>query len=158
MELAMRIDDVCDYIIARCAEAGVGLNLLKLQKLLYYVQAWHLAFFGTPLFGGKFQAWVHGPVNREVYDRFKDEKSLYSAVTVDDVREGFDGSTLSDEARRHINKILNTYGAFTGDQLEEMTHSEDPWIRARDGYRPTQRCEVLIDENVMSDYYRARLQ
>lgn len=52
---------VCDYIICRVRMAEAGLNHLKLQKLMFYVQAWNLAFYGETLFCGKFQAWVHGP-------------------------------------------------------------------------------------------------
>jgi uncharacterized phage-associated protein len=129
MERAMSIDDVCDYIIARCAEAEVGLNVLKLQKLLYYVQAWHLAFFGKPLFEGHFQAWVHGPVNREIYDRFKDEKSLYSSVTSDDIRRDFNSDDIKAKAQRHINKIVSVYGNLTGRAVQFC--SSNAWDRAK---------------------------
>ena len=82
----MNINDVCDYIILQLSEAGEYLNNLKLHKLLYYVQAWHLAFYGERLFDGGFQAWIHGPVNREIYDRFKETKSLYSEVDENDIK------------------------------------------------------------------------
>ena len=67
------INEVCDYIIFRLKSEGKGsLNHLKLQKLLYYVQAWHLAFYGeTFSLMENFKAWIHGPVNRTIYNRFK---------------------------------------------------------------------------------------
>ncbi|HEX4335778.1 MAG TPA: type II toxin-antitoxin system antitoxin SocA domain-containing protein [Polyangiaceae bacterium] len=153
-----RIDDVCDYVIARTIAGDAELNLLKLQKLLYYVQAWHLAFHGEPLFAGRFQAWVHGPVNREIYVRFKGTKSLYSDVTEADVRPDFDAErTLQPSARSHIDSVLETYAQYTGTQLEEMTHREHPWLAARAGYKPSERCESEIDEKHMAQFYRARL-
>ena len=52
------VSDVCDYIIYRSQNAGRRLNVLKLHKLLYYCQAWNLAFGRGRLFDGAFQAWV----------------------------------------------------------------------------------------------------
>ena len=138
----MTIHDVCDFIIVKVTEGGSGLSLLKLQKLLYYVQAWYLALIGRPLFAGRFQAWVHGPVNREVYDRFKKDKTLYSLVGAEDLRTDFDMGSIPPDVARFIDDVLEAYAGLTGTQLEEMTHNEDPWTEARKGYRPSQRCEV----------------
>jgi uncharacterized phage-associated protein len=154
----MSIDEACDYIIMQTAEAGESLNLLKLQKLLYYVQAWHLAFYGKAMFSGKFQAWIHGPVNRYIYDRFVTTKSLYSDVDESDISGEFDPERLSRKERQHIDTILEAYAGFTGSQLEEMTHSEKPWKLARQGCRPSQRCEVEIDQRIMQEYYSSRLK
>ncbi|MES1173555.1 MAG: type II toxin-antitoxin system antitoxin SocA domain-containing protein, partial [Myxococcales bacterium] len=60
--MTITVHDVCDYTIVKCSDAGEPLSALKLQKLVYYAQAWYLAFAGVPLFHGTFEAWVHGPV------------------------------------------------------------------------------------------------
>jgi uncharacterized phage-associated protein len=148
---------VCDYVIARTGAAGEVLTHIKLQKLMYYIQAWHWAFFNKPLFAGKFQAWVHGPVNRDLYDRFAESKSLYSPICLDDAREKSDFSQLTGEDKAHIENILESYITFTGSQLEQMTHQEQPWIDARTGYSEAQRCEVEINELTMQQFYSARL-
>ncbi len=152
------IHDVCDYLIIKLRDGGVFLNFLKLHKLLYYLQAWNLAFGRGRLFDEKFQAWVHGPVSRQVYDRFKDTKTLYSSVDRADMRSTFDPTVITDADRATIDSILETYADFSGDQLEEMTHQEDPWINARRGYGPAERCEVEISESDMRQYYSARLE
>jgi len=149
------INLVCDYIIFRVLDAGEHLNLLKLQKLLYYVQAWHLAFYQEPLFNGKFQAWVHGPVNRPIYDRFSSSHSLYSEVSTSEIQS--DLSELSEDNAAHIESVLEAYANFTGSQLEELTHREKPWIDARNGLPSSANCENLIDEKLMQNYYAARL-
>lgn len=151
------INDVCDYIIAKAAEDSVGLSVLKLQKLLYYCQAWHLAFEKGRLFDSRFQAWVHGPVSRQIYDRFKDNKYIYSAVTHADIRSTFCFDNLSTDARQHIDAVLTAYAEFTGDQLEYMTHVEQPWLTARGELPLHARCETEIDEDIMRSYYAARL-
>jgi uncharacterized phage-associated protein len=154
----LSVHDVCDYIIVKLNGADARLNVLKLHKLLYYVQAWHLAFGKGRLFNNHFQAWVHGPVCRSIYDRFKDAKSMYSPVRLRDVRDDFDLGRLPRGAKRHVDTILEAYADFTDDQLEEMTHRERPWIAAREGYDPKERCEEQISDNVMVEFYSRRLK
>ncbi len=150
------IDDLCDYIIIKSTEAGSSLSNLKLQKLAYYADAWNLAFYGSKLVNCNFLAWIHGPVSREIYDRFATNKSLYSEITLDDINESFDIRSLGDKVE-HIDTIIEAYGKFSGAQLEEMTHREKPWIEARKGYRPTERCNEAISEEITRDYYKSRL-
>lgn len=152
------IQDATDYIIAAYADEPGKLSVLKLQKLLYYVQAWHLAKNGSPLFDGKFQAWVHGPVNRQVYDRFRDTHSLYSPVTVASLRDGFARDKLAGAHRAHIDEILEAYGDYTGTQLEDMTHDEQPWVEARGNLKDYERCETEIAEQTMLGYYQSLLE
>ncbi|RZS82049.1 putative phage-associated protein [Phyllobacterium myrsinacearum] len=155
----MNIHDATDYIIVQLTEGGVFLNVLKLQKLLYYCQAWSLAFNRGRLFpDSSFQAWVHGPVSREVYDRFLATKALYSSVNQADVREGFNPETLRQVDRAFINSVLEVYAPLTGDQLEEMTHREDPWLDARAGVSPSARSENAISDEIMQRYYAKRLE
>ncbi len=153
------INDVCDYIIHRASAGGVSLSLIKLQKLLYYVQAWNLAFSKKTLFEGKFEAWVHGPVNRPVYDRFAKTKSLYSLMDEDDVIDSLSQvhDRVSEVDRGAIESVLEVYIPFTGTQLEEMTHKESPWQEARKGYLDYERCDNELSEQTMQSYYAARL-
>lgn len=150
------VEDLCDYIIAKCDEANTSLNNLKLQKLAYYADAWHLAFYSEKLINDKFMAWIHGPVCRAIYDRFKDYKSLYSMITVEDMRESFNAESLG-MVKNHIDKVLHVYAKYSGSQLEEMTHNEEPWINAREGYKSAQRCEVEISDEDIISYYKQRI-
>jgi uncharacterized phage-associated protein len=153
----MTIDDVADYIIWKAAEDDRPLNLLKLQKLAYYAQAWHLALDSTPIApGARFEAWVHGPVSRDLYNRFA-SSMLYEAVTMADMRNGFDPNTVPTREREVLDAVLEAYGAMSGSQLENLTHKEDPWVRARGSAGPTDLCRNTIDEDVMRDYYRTRI-
>jgi uncharacterized phage-associated protein len=152
------IQDVVDYIIGQFADEDGSLSILKLQKLLYYIQAWHLAFGRGPLFAGRFQAWVHGPVNRQVYDRFKDTHSLFATVSRESIRKGFDASVLPSEVRDHIDEILEAYGQFSGVQLENMTHEEAPWLEARGSLKSFERCEADLSEKTMQEFYAQLLK
>lgn len=149
------IHDVCDYIINRLIAADDSPSVLKVQKLLYYVQSWSFAIRKQPLFEGKFQAWVHGPVNREIYNRFAPTKFMYSPVTLQDSLGGQE--RLNDAERTAVDDVLDVYAQFSGIQLEEMTHREDPWLKARGKLLPSERCENEISEQDMQEYYAARL-
>ena len=131
--------------------------MLKLQKLLFYVQAWHLALGAGVLFVGGFQAWVHGPANREDYDRFKDTHLMFSPLGFRDIRQSFKDENLSEGARKHIDEVLEAYGEFSGVQLEKMTHDELPWIEARGSLLSHERCEAVIKESTMESFYKRLL-
>lgn len=152
------IKQISDYVIFRCkAEGDTDLSALKHQKLLYYIQAWHLAFYGKQAFEGDFQAWIHGPVNREIYELYRDRKYLYSEMTVEDMVEPDVVTKIDEEIKGHVDTILDAYAKFSATELESMTHQEEPWIEARKGYAPNQRCEKVIDPSLMQKYYSGRL-
>lgn len=149
---------VSDYIIFRLKHEGnTPLDTLKHQKLLYYVQAWRLAFTGNPLFSSNFEAWLHGPVNRAIYDRYKDSKYLYSEMHSNDITNMNNIAVLTDDEKLHIDNILEVYAPMSSTQLEHMTHNEQPWLEAREGYSPYDRCDQVINPETMRDYYAARL-
>lgn len=148
------INDTADYVIRRLTgDEAAPLIHLKLQKLLYYIQAWSLGIEGQTMFEGKFEAWVHGPVNREIYDRFQ-EKSLYGFISADDMEKP--DVCLPDTDSDFVDYILDNYAGYSGTQLERMTHEELPWQEARRGYAPTDRCTVEISEHTMKLFYGQR--
>lgn len=152
------VQAVTNYVIMQVSEEERELSLLKLQKLLYYTQAWHLAHYSTQLFPARFQAWVHGPVCREVYDRFRDAYSLYSGIPATEVPANFDpDAEFTEQERELIDSVLDVYAGFTGSQLEQMTHQEDPWMEARRGVPPAARSENELNEETMRRFYSARI-
>ena len=132
----MDIQHVCDYIITRMEGAGKTLSVLTLQRLLYFAQGWHLAFYGGPFFEGRFQAWAQGPINREIYDRFA-SRPLDSQVSAADLSKGFDVTSVSQEKSDHIRSVLAVYARCEDSSLDEIINkiiNEDaPWLEARTG-------------------------
>ncbi|MBU5439318.1 DUF4065 domain-containing protein [Tissierella sp. MSJ-40] len=119
----------------------------KLQKLCYYAQAWHLAVFKEPLFGEKFEAWVHGPVCRELY-------GVYKVYGWNDITQSHMGSVICDEEKlEFLEMIHDTYEDFDGDELEALTHSELPWQEARKGLEEWEPSNELISEETMKTFY-----
>src|SRR3954465_4039765 len=101
-----------------------GLPTKKLHKLLYYCQGHHLATYGVPLFAEPISAWDMGPVIGQLWHQ---EKELGS----------FDADPEPSEAQLNtIGYVVSRYGALTGLDLENLTHSETPWQRADSNRRP----------------------
>lgn len=125
----------------------------KLQKLCYYAQAWYCALYdGTPLYDAEIQAWVHGPVVASLYSTYADYK--WSEIPK------YDGENVSFnvDATSVLVAVYETYGGFTGDQLESLTHSEEPWINARGGLRPLEPCTNVISCSSMRTYYQRKYE
>ena len=128
----------------------------KLQKLCYYAQAWSYALFDKPLFDGEFQAWVHGPVNKTLWDTFKDIAFRNITPKDFDERHIIVNPMLEDEVG-FLERVWVTYGPFTGYQLEMLTHGEKPWIEQRKGLHPYESSNNIINKYTMRDYYREML-
>ncbi len=148
------IDKIIGYILARFIPHDKGINHLKLQKLLYYTQAWYLAFYEKPIFKDNFQAWVHGPVQKEVYDKLG-KQSYDENISLELINENnIDLDVeLDSELAVHVNKILDGYGKYEGWELELMTHDEAPWRTARRGYAIDENCDKIITHKSMQYYY-----
>ena len=144
------VDLVADTLIHLAHERKIGdLTNLKLQKLLYYAQAWNLAFTGNSLFHEDIEAWVHGPVVPRVFRRFKP----LGWKTIDASAAPLHGPYIIP----HLNSILDAYGRFGPTQLERFTHNEDPWKNARKGIPSDVSSNNVISREDMETFYKARI-
>lgn len=139
-------NQVSDFLLVNSREKGEVLTNLKLQKLLYYSQAWFLTLNGCPLFDEEFQAWVHGPVLPSQYFRFSDFKWR---PIVEDVTE----PDLPEDVANHLCEVLDVFGVETAVALEHMTHDEMPWKRARGSLEPHEQSKAIIQKVWMSEFY-----
>ncbi|KKR05135.1 MAG: hypothetical protein UT32_C0023G0004 [Parcubacteria group bacterium GW2011_GWC2_39_14] len=154
-ETKITSDDVAEFFLAYANECGEQITNLKLQKLVYYAQAWYLANFHKPLFEEDFQAWVHGPVIPDLYRKYKERgcSPIITELELNAVKEKFESTTL--DFLTEVASIYMTSGAY---ELELMTHNEEPWLNARKGFEPDQKCESVISKKSMEIYYGQTLQ
>ena len=146
---------IADYFIAFANSTGDLVTNLKLQKLVYYAQAWHLALYGRALFAEEFQAWVHGPVLPSLYSRYREFQ--WNPIRRDDLDENaFDilKKELSPELNGFMEEIILEYFSLGAYELEQLTHLEDPWIKARKGCKPDDICRKDIAKVWMENYYK----
>ncbi|MHB8301773.1 MAG: Panacea domain-containing protein [Acidobacteriaceae bacterium] len=140
--------DIAKYFIASFQKKGNEIGNLKMQKLLYYAQAWHLALYDAPLFDDKIEAWVHGPVVRGVFREYKpsgwNPLSVHGPIPI-----------FSDEVNSHLKEVVRVYGKFDAVDLERMTHREDPWRDARGDLAPDEPSNRVITPEAMKKFYGA---
>jgi uncharacterized phage-associated protein len=136
--------DVAKYIL----EQTGTITAWKLQKLVYYSQAWSLVWDDRALFEDDFEAWANGPVVRALFNEHK------GCLNVDaSMFPRGDSKNLDDTARETIDIVIHDYGSFSGRELSEIAHSERPWKEARKGIPAGERSENIIDRDTMTDFY-----
>jgi uncharacterized phage-associated protein len=121
----------------------------KLQKLCYYAEAWHQALYDSTLIkGSHFEAWVHGPVCPSLYEKYKD----YGWNDIPKLKKK---PTIDQETNEFLEIVYNTYGHFTGHQLETLTHNEKPWQEAREGLGECEASNNVIKTAIMKEFYNS---
>ncbi len=149
----MDVLSAAKYFLSKSdVEEGVFVTHLKLQKLVYYAQAWHLAIYNKPFFEGKFEAWAHGPVNPELYEEYK----VHGARPIESP-EDFNSKLYSKSEKEHLEDVWDVYGKFDGKYLEGLTHQEEPWLEARGDLPEGHRCNTEISQETMKSYYQELL-
>ena len=116
--------DLAKYLVRlneKNEDFGEVLTNLKIQKLAYYIQGFHLAYFDEPLFDDPIVAWQYGPVVVSLYDSLKKFGNNAVIFTDDSVVK------MNKKQRDLIDAIFNQIGQYSAWKLVEMTHSEDPW-------------------------------
>lgn len=139
----MDIFQLSKYILNQFSEKSPnGITPMKLQKLLFYVKAWTLVA-GHPLIAEDFENWKYGPVNRDIYNEYKQYGSGKIKV---DKQESLD--IISTE-KKFIDFIVENYIEFDAFALSEMTHTEEPW-------KKTTTNEVISNQLIKSYYSQQR--
>ncbi|MDR1299384.1 MAG: DUF4065 domain-containing protein [Oscillospiraceae bacterium] len=135
--------DVANYFLSK-----EPMTHKKLQKLCYYTQAWSFALKNKPFINDDFEAWVHGPVCRTLYNK-------YSYSGMEDLCLGSKAAVpmFTPSESEFLDSVWETYGEHTGNALEVLSHSEPPWICARAGLDAHEPCSVKIDPELMKSYY-----
>lgn len=142
--MAYDVKEIAKKIIAKTdTEHGDTISNLKLQKMLYYMQGFHLAFFGTPLFEEEIKAWQYGPVVPSVYEEYKRYESKAIDLPEGPVIE------LTEEEEAVFDNVYDEYNQFSAVALMKMTHEESPW-------RSTEISQV-IDKEKIKQFFKTQI-
>lgn len=139
---------VAKYFIERSKNENRPISNKKLQKLLYYAQAWSLVLNKEKLFDEQIEAWVHGPAVPSVYRRFK--KYEFGFITESPKVPIFH---LSKQQIAVLDSVWKIYGNRPADYLEALTHSELPWQEARENLPVTHPSNNVISLETMQKFY-----
>ena len=136
------VRNVAQYILNKTGK----ITTWKLQKLVYYAQAWHLVWDEEPLFEEEIQAWINGPVCPDLYRYHKGNFNIQKI-------QNANPEALAPNEKESVDAVIDHYGSFTGQQLKDLTHSELPWIETRKDLSPNVRGERVIKHELMLEYY-----
>lgn len=142
--MAYKALDIANKIISKTdLEHGDTISNLKLQKMMYYQQGFHLAYFGTPLFDEDIVAWQYGPVVPSVYKEYKS----FESNSISTSREGI---SLSDDEEELFNNVYEEYNQFSAVALMKMTHEESPW--------KTTEINSVISRDKMIAFFKTQIE
>ena len=152
--MSYKVLDVCRHVINYSNEHDYGISNLKLQKVLYFIQAYFLTKKKdhTPCFDEKIEEWDFGPVVPEAYHEYKqygsgDIPTIESYIMFDEndiwnsKRIEFEDTTIADEDKALIDKVIDKFADYSATDLVSLTHRQSPWI---DAYAPYQNHEITI--------------
>ncbi|SCH46168.1 Uncharacterized phage-associated protein [uncultured Clostridium sp.] len=147
--------DVCRYVINYSNKHDYGISNLKLQKVLYFIQAYFLTNkkSHTPCFNEKIEAWDFGPVVPEAYHEYKqygsgDIPTIKSYILFDNEniwnskRVLCNDDVITNEDKNLIDKVVDKFSDYSATDLVSLTHRQSPWI---DVYVPHQNNEITLD-------------
>ena len=136
------VHDVAAYLLKHCGP----MTAMKLQKLVYYSQAWSLVWDEKPLFPERIEAWANGPVVPALYERHR------GAFKVETWTSG-DPRNLTESERGTVDAVCRAYGDKSSQWLSDLTHMEAPWRDARNGLPPGERGNAEITHAALAEYY-----
>ena len=137
-----RVFDIATYILKKQGQ----MTTWKLQKLVYYCQAWSLVWDDDVLFEEEIQAWANGPVCRALYNAHRGQ---YRVSRID----GGDSGALTAVQRETVDRVLDYYGDKSPQWLSDLTHMENPWREARGDLPDNVRGENVISKESLGEYY-----
>ena len=121
---------VAKHLIRYSNATDHPVNNLKLQKLLYFIQAEFLACTDAPCFPEEIEAWDFGPVVPEVYYQY----NIYGSTNIPDIGDSVFGR-ISPSDKSRIEDIVDQCADYSAAQLTEITHQQEPWIKAYAPYK-----------------------
>ena len=140
------------------------IDQMKIQKLVFYAHAWHLALRDTPLFDDDIEAWPWGPVARDVYLAFKDNgrKPIAGqrATTLTSTGSGFriaEPPPPTQEEMKVIRAVWESHKPLTGVQLSNATHADgEPWSIVSQGFGGNLSAKPRIPNDLIADVFKAK--
>lgn len=163
---------VANFLLDRGIRDGILVCPMKLQKLLYYTQGWHLAITDTPILNEQIECWPYGPVVPSIFHHFKefgkspiDRKATNSRIRQVDGKIAMESvvpslpEDLPAGSREVLDAVWGSYKDFSAIKLSNMTHSpEGPWREIYDEYGGKPPAGTDIPMPLIKTYFKTQLQ
>lgn len=147
-----KVFEVCNWFLAH-----QEMTHKKLQKLLFLTYGYYLATYNRSnyalcdeIFKNDFEAWVHGPVIAFIYEYYK--SSGYKLISVN--KNQICNKNISSKEEKILNFVYEEYKFKDGDDLEKITHNQDPWKNARKGLNDIVPSSNKISKKDIYTYFK----
>jgi uncharacterized phage-associated protein len=147
--------DVALYFIKKGLDEKKPITNKKVQKLVYYAQAWSLVLNNEKLFNERIEAWVHGPAIPSLYEKFMQFGSEPIVLEPSELAKNI---RFSKKQEGLLNNVWKVYGKYPADYLEALTHSELPWQEARGNTPNSQPSNNTIKLETIKEFYARKLR
>lgn len=141
-----KIDNVIKYFLKKLGE----ITPLALQKLLYYSQGFYKTFYDDYLFDDDCEAWVHGPVYKDIYFKYRN----FGYNPIEDGKLEFENVNLTEAEEELLDSIIDNFGCYSAKTLEKMTHSERPWRLTRKDFKSEEKSNEVIRKSLIEEYFK----
>jgi len=141
----MEAINIAKFFLYIANQDGEIVTNLKMQKLLYYAQAWYLVNFNKTLFDDEILAWSLGPVVRSVYDKYKEFR--HTPIIYKDESGEIFKKFKNKEDINFLKEFYDKFIGFSAHDLVNMSHNEEPWKKA---YKTISQ---IIEPEAMKEYY-----
>lgn len=144
----LNIKDVASWFLSK-----KPMTNKKLQKLLYLSYGYYVATYNNngninnELFDNNFEAWIHGPVDPEIYQEYKEAGFNIIQIKVKN-------KSINEKAEKILNHIIKIYGNYDAEELEKITHNQLPWIKARGNKLPYEPSNEKINTLDIYEYFK----
>lgn len=155
------------YLLSFFDSKGDTVTNRKLQKLLYFINAWHLAYFDEPLIKEEPEAWPFGPVFTSSHNEYKQFE--FNNISISDLYKDYDDdpekfiqslikkTKLEPIQVELIRAVLLKYGSFVALDLELISNNDPPWLNARKGLKEFENRSIPITHESVLETYKQLL-
>lgn len=143
--MSYKVLDIANKLLSMSESYGDFMTNMKLQKMLYYQQGYHLALFNTPLFDDEIEAWMYGPVVPCVYEEYKINGNNIIYPNREPIQ-------LKNEEEALFEEVFRIYDIYSATGLMNLTHSEVPWRKTPTGVGN------IISKDIMKEFFKKKLK
>ena len=148
---------IARYFLEKSKELSEpGLSLMKIIKLVYLAEGWHLGIYGKRLIKDDIQAWKYGPVVPTIYDVFKE---FAKEGIPFDISQFLPKADFDENETRFLDFIWRSYGKYSEIKLSALTHADNtPWYNTWNGERDSRLTKATISKIEIKNHYKDKWQ
>ncbi len=137
--------ELANVVLSLAKRDGISVTPMKLVKLCYIINGWHLGFHDKPLFHERIEAWKYGPVMPDLYRATKHYRGKEIPFNdIPDIEHAKSTSGYGEEELVFIERAYNLYKGKTAIELSMMTHKADsPWYQVHE--EGVSKIEIPVD-------------